>query len=336
MMRKELDKDRIKQGVGGQAVIEGIMLRSKDDYVVAVRRPDKSITFIKDKVGGNVNTLSKIIFIRGIVNLFNMLKMGYSTLVYSANASLNEGDKKEEITPLGMTLTMATSLIFAVGLFIILPYVVAGFFGIDEKTSPILFNFLRGFVKLFIFFIYLCFMHLFKDIKRVFQYHGAEHMIVNAYEHGETPDKENIKKYTTLHPRCGTTFMFLVLSVSIVLYVFTSYFVFNVIYQNGAPGQVIGKLTVVICNILLLPIVAGISYEVLKLGFRFYNFPLMRLVILPGILLQKITTSKPNDEEIEVALFALDKLLDKNITRVTESDNMTEVAQKGESDVSVS
>ena len=219
-----------------------------------------------------------------------------------------------------MTLSMLISLAFAVGLFIALPYFIVNLIGIEEKSHVISFNLLRGAIKLCIFIAYLLVISFFKDIKRVFQYHGAEHMVVNAYEHGLNPNKENIRDFTTIHPRCGTTFMFLVLTVSILLYMFTSYFVYNFIYSSFIPPKIVGNITVLIINILLLPIVSGISYELLKLGFRFYNFPLMRLAILPGLLLQKITTRIPEDDEIEVALFSLNKLLDDSIERRTEEE----------------
>ncbi len=323
-MKPQLDKDRITEGVGGQAVIEGIMLRNKTHYVVACRRPDNTLTYIKKPVPENKNPAAKWIFVRGVVNLFAMLKLGYSTLVYSANENLKEGEKKEEITTKGMTISMIISMLFAMGIFVVLPYIVTNLLGIDEKTSPIVFNILRGGIKICIFILYLGFMHFFKDIRRVFEYHGAEHMVVNAYEHGENPNKDNIKSYTTIHPRCGTTFMFLVLSISVVLYMFTSYFVYNVIYAEGAPSATIARATVVLCNIALLPFVSGISYEVLKLGFRFNNFPLIKLIVLPGLLLQRITTKKPADDEIEVALFALERLLDTSVDYKAEDDDSKE------------
>lgn len=320
-MKQELDKNRITEGVGGQAVIEGIMLRNKSHYVVACRKPDKSLTYIKKPVPENKNPAAKWIFIRGVVNLFMMLKLGYSTLVYSANENLDEGEEKEQITTKGMTVSMIISMLFAMGIFVVLPYLVTNLLGINEQNDPILFNILRGGIKIGIFILYLCFMHCLKDIRRVFQYHGAEHIVVNAYEHGETPDKENIKKYSTIHPRCGTTFMFLVLSISIILYMFTSYLVYNVIYANGIPSAMIARITVVLCNIALFPVVSGISYEVLKLGFRFNNFPLIKLIILPGLLLQRITTKKPDEDQVEVALYALDRLLDTSVDYKSEDDD---------------
>ncbi len=319
-MKPQLDKNRITEGVGGQAVIEGIMLRNKTHYVVACRRPDDMLTYIKKPVPENNIPAAKWIFVRGVANLFAMLKLGYSTLVYSANENLKEGETKEEITTKGMTISMIISMLFAMGIFVVLPYLVTNLLGIDEKNDPILFNILRGGIKICIFILYLGFMHFFKDIRRVFEYHGAEHMVVNAYEHGENPNKDNIRNYTTIHPRCGTTFMFLVLSISIVLYMFTSYFVYNVIYAEGAPSALIARITVVLCNIALLPVVSGISYEVLKLGFRFNNFPLIKLIVLPGLLLQRITTKKPADDEIEVALYALERLLDTSVDYKGEDD----------------
>lgn len=338
-MKYKLDENRIKEGVGGQAVIEGIMLRNKTHYVVAVRKPNKIIDFIKYSIPENKNKLSKMIFFRGIINFVDMMKLGYKTLMFSANtAGLEEEvenksktekeENNEKKQNMAMTLSMLVSLAFAVGLFVALPYFIVNLIGIEEKSHVISFNLLRGAVKLCIFIGYLLVISFFKDIKKVFQYHGAEHMVVNAYEHGLNPNKENIRDFTTIHPRCGTTFMFLVLTVSILLYMFTSYFVYNFIYSSFTPPKIVGNITVLIINIALLPIVSGISYELLKLGFRFYNFPLMRLAILPGLLLQKITTRKPEDEEIEVALFALKKLLDSSIEKRTEDEVKADIEKE--------
>ena len=338
-MKYKLDENRIKEGVGGQAVIEGIMLRNKTHYVVAVRKPNKIIDFIKYSIPENKNKLSKMIFFRGIINFVDMMKLGYKTLMFSANtAGLEEEvenksktekeENNEKKQNMAMTLSMLVSLAFAVGLFVALPYFIVNLIGIEEKSHVISFNLLRGAVKLCIFIGYLLVISFFKDIKKVFQYHGAEHMVVNAYEHGLNPNKENIRDFTTIHPRCGTTFMFLVLTVSIILYMFTSYFVYSFIYSSFTPPKIVGNITVLIINILLLPVVSGISYEILKLGFRFYNFPLMRLAILPGLLLQKITTRKPEDEEIEVALFALNKLLDSSIEKRTEDEVKADIEKE--------
>ena len=338
-MKYKLDENRIKEGVGGQAVIEGIMLRNKTHYVVAVRKPNKIIDFIKYSIPENKNKLSKMIFFRGIINFVDMMKLGYKTLMFSANtAGLEEEvenksktekeENNEKKQNMAMTLSMLVSLAFAVGLFVALPYFIVNLIGIEEKSHVISFNLLRGAVKLCIFIGYLLVISFFKDIKKVFHYHGAEHMVVNAYEHGLNPNKENIRDFTTIHPRCGTTFMFLVLTVSIILYMFTSYFVYSFIYSSFIPPKIIGNITVLIINILLLPVVSGISYEILKLGFRFYSFPLMRLAILPGLLLQKITTRKPEDEEIEVALFALNKLLDSSIEKRTEDEVKADIEKE--------
>ena len=339
-MKYKLDENRIKEGVGGQAVIEGIMLRNKTHYVVSVRKPTNEIDFIKYRIPENKNKLSKMIFFRGIVNFIDMMKLGYKTLMFSANTAgleeeienKKENTKKEETSEkkqnAAMTLSMLISLAFAIGLFIALPYFIVNLIGIDEKSHVISFNLLRGAIKLCIFIAYLLVISFFKDIKRVFQYHGAEHMVVNAYEHGLNPNKENIRDFTTIHPRCGTTFMFLVLTVSIILYMFTSYFVYSFIYSSFIPPKIVGNITVLIINIALLPIVSGISYELLKLGFRFYNFPLMRLAILPGLLLQKITTRIPEDDEIEVALFSLNKLLDNSIESRTEEEVKADIEKE--------
>lgn len=343
-MASKLDENRIKQGVGGQAVIEGIMLRNKTHYVVAVRKPNKKIDFIKHKIEANTNKLSKMFFFRGIVNFVDMMKLGYKTLVFSANtAGLEEEKEKKELSKeenskkesVAMTLSMLVSLAFAVGLFIALPYFITTLIGINEKEHVILFNLTRGVIKLAIFIGYLLIISLFSDVRRVFEYHGAEHMVVNAYEHGLNPDINNIRDYTTIHPRCGTTFMFLVLTVSILLYMFTSYFVYSYIYASYTPSKILGNLTVLAMNIILLPIVSGISYELLKLGFIFYNFPLMRLAILPGLLLQKITTKRPKDDELEVALFALNKLLDDSVGERSEEEVKADIEKENEAQLCV-
>lgn len=341
-MASKLDENRIKQGVGGQAVIEGIMLRNKTHYVVAVRKPNKKIDFIKHKIEANTNKLSKMFFFRGIVNFVDMMKLGYKTLVFSANTAGLEEEKKElskeensKKESAAMTLSMLVSLAFAVGLFIALPYFITTLIGINEKEHVILFNLTRGVIKLAIFIGYLLIISLFSDVRRVFEYHGAEHMVVNAYEHGLNPDINNIRDYTTIHPRCGTTFMFLVLTVSILLYMFTSYFVYSYIYASYTPPKILGNLTVLAMNIILLPIVSGISYELLKLGFIFYNFPLMRLAILPGLLLQKITTKRPKDDELEVALFALNKLLDDSVGERSEEEVKADIEKENEAQLCV-
>ncbi len=327
-MENKLDENRIKEGVGGQAVIEGIMLRNKSHYVVAVRKPDKTLDYIKSEVPENKSKFKKVMFIRGVVNFLSMMKLGYKTLVFSANTAMPEGEKKEEITPLAMTLTMFSSLAIAIGLFIALPYIITNLLGIDEKTNLVLFNLVRGGIKIIIFIAYLLVISMFKDIKDVFQYHGAEHMVVNAYEHGLKPDKQNIRQFTTIHPRCGTTFLFLVLTISIVLYMFTSYLVYNIIFADATPAKIIANLTVLAINISLLPVVSGISYELLKLGFKLYSFPVARIFIVPGLLLQKITTKKPTDDKIEVALYALDKLLDETVLNRTEEEVLSTIEHK--------
>ena len=240
-MNNQLDENRIKEGVGGQAVIEGIMLRNKTHYVVAVRKQNNKIDYIKQPVEENNSKFRNVVFVRGVINFIHMMKLGYKTLMFSANtAGLEEEkkskkdvemskEKKEKKESIAMTFSMMTSLLFAIGLFIALPYFLTNLIGISEKDSVVVFNLIRGGIKLIIFISYLLIISFFKDVRRVFEYHGAEHMVVNAYEHGLNPDKTNIREFTTIHPRCGTTFMFLVLTVSILLYVFTSYFVYSVI-----------------------------------------------------------------------------------------------------------
>ncbi|MBN1544634.1 DUF1385 domain-containing protein [Candidatus Woesearchaeota archaeon] len=274
-----------KLSIGGQAVIEGVLMKNEEKVAIAVRRPDKKISVKKEKK----TPISKRIkflgwpFFRGVVNLVEMLVMGIEALNYSANESLGEKDTK--ITKTEFAITTIIALAVAVGLFVFLPLYLAKV----TQTKGVLFNLIDGVIRVVIFIIYILAISLMKDVRRLFEYHGAEHKTVNCYEDGKKLTVDNVKKYTTLHRRCGTTFLLIVLVTSIII--------FSFIVSDSFWIKLAGR-------ILLLPVIAGISYELLKLGARFPKSILLNILVWPGLALQKLTTKEPDRKQMEVAITA--------------------------------
>jgi uncharacterized protein YqhQ len=229
--------------------------------------------------------------VRGAVMLFEQLYHGIRSLTYSAEvAAAGEGEIKEDRTwksSAWAALTVVVALAAGLALFFYLPLVVAGKMGL---TGSIAFNIADGVVRLVIFFAYLAVLNLWKDMRRVFEYHGAEHKSIHAFEHGESLAVENVKKYTTRHPRCGTSFLLIVMVVSIIVFIFT-----------GKPDTIRERLA----RLLVVPLIAGISYEITRLAGRHRNGAVMKVITAPGLALQRFTTREPSAEQIEVALEAL-------------------------------
>lgn len=278
-----------KLTIGGQALIEGVMMRSQDKYALAVRTPSKKITtkIIPIKENQFVN---KIPIVRGCVRFVETLEIGIKSISYSASESAGEDEK---LSAWEFAFTLALSIGMTILLFIMAPLFFAR---IITGNEGIVFNLVDGIIRIIIFLAYLFLISLMPDIKRVFQYHGAEHMTVHAYEHGEKLTVKNIRKYQTMHPRCGTNFLLIVFMVSIFVFSFLpadSFFI---------------KLGL---RLLLLPLIAGISYEFLKFGGKNYDNPAVKVLVYPGILLQKITTKIPEDQMIEVAIKALNAAISK-------------------------
>ncbi len=271
--------------IGGQAVIEGVMMRSTDKYAVAVRTPEGKITTktfpIKD------HWINKIPLLRGFYRFIETLIIGLESLSYSASESMEE---EEEMSRFEMFLTLMFSLLLTIVLFVMAPLFIANFF-LDKQSMW--FNLVDGLFRLLIFLGYLLVISLMPDVKRIFQYHGAEHKTVFAYENKEKLKVKNIKKYSTLHPRCGTSFILIVLVISI--------FVFSFIKTDTLLLR-FGY------RILLLPVITGISYEYLRFAGKYHNHPLVKITVFPGLLLQKITTKEPEDDMIEVAIAAIKKV----------------------------
>ena len=283
----------IKQPIiGGQAVIEGVMMRSPHYLAISVRKPDKTIVTKEEKINSILDRypVLKKPLIRGIVNLFEMLALGIKALTFSVNESSGEDDEKLSRTEIFFTILLSMSM--TVVFFIILPLVITRLF---IKTG-FLFNVLDGIFRIIIIFIYLLAISLMKDIRIVFQYHGAEHKSVNCYEKKKPLTVEYAKKFSTQHPRCGTSFMIIVMVISIIVFSFIT-----------SPTWYI-KL---ISRIILLPIIAGVSYEVLKLSSKYQKNFLLKIFMIPGMWVQRITTKEPTSEQLEVALQSLKNVLAK-------------------------
>ncbi|HPN31575.1 MAG TPA: DUF1385 domain-containing protein [bacterium] len=282
----------MKHLIGGQAVIEGVMIRGGDYYAVSVRRNDGIIETLDKRInnGSFIKFIKKIPFIRGLYVLFETLKIGIETLNYSANAASAENEK---ISGKELFFSMIIAFGAAIIFFVILPYYITLQF--DIKNSFV-FNLVDGLIKIIFLTAYIFGISFFKDIKRVFQYHGAEHKVVNAYEKGEEINIDNVKKYKTLHLRCGTNFLFLVLFISIFFFVMI-------------PDEY-ATLVKIALRIGLIPIIAGTAYEIIRLFNKFPDNVLLKTLVFPGLMLQYITTGEPDDSQLEVAMRSASRILD--------------------------
>ncbi len=294
-----------KLDVGGQAVIEGVMMRSKLNVVTAVRKNGK-IIYKKDKLKKK-SEFQQLFFIRGIVNLIEMLVLGIKTLNWSASQATGE---EEELSSWAVILTLVIAFIFAIGLFVLLPYALTYLVGVKETSNPVWFNVVDGIIKVGILVLYMYLISLMKDIRAVFKYHGAEHKAVFCYEDGKKLTVENAKKYSTKHPRCGTAFLIIVIIVSIFLFSFIPLIVKNVYPAIDNVNWVLKRAILFTMRILLLPIVAGFSYELLKFGAKHQGNPVFRTLTLPGLWVQKITTKEPSKKQLEVGIAALKKVIE--------------------------
>ena len=298
-----------KTSIGGQAIIEGVMMRGPGKIAIAVRKPDGEIVI---KVEDNIPITKKNKFyglpiIRGAISLFDSMIIGIKALTYSASFfdEPEEEDKFDKFLKdkLGdktddyiIGFSMVISFIIAIGLFFILPTFAASI--IKKITSnPIIINLLEGVLRIVIFVVYLFFISRMKEIQRVFEYHGAEHKSIFCYEAELPLTPENATKFDTLHPRCGTNFMLIVMVISIITFSFL-----------GWPNL----LMRIISRVVLLPLIAGISYEVLK-WFGRSDSLIAKIFMYPGMILQRLTTRKPDDSQLEVALAALKAVIPEGV-----------------------
>ena len=276
--------------LGGQAVIEGVLIRSPNHYAVAVRKPDNKISVKTEKYVSYTkkNKFFGFLFIRGVITLFETVIVGMKALIYSANES---GEEKEELTAKELAFTVITSIVVALLIFKFVPLLLANVLSKNLGLSNFWFNIFDGIIKIFIFVLYLVALSFMDDVKRLFEYHGAEHMSVHCYESKKKLTVKNVKTFKTLHPRCGTEFLLLVLFTSIIFYMFIPF-----------EASLMLKY---VYRIILLLVIAGVSYELLKLSGKHYDKILFKIIAWPGMMLQKITTSKPSDDQIEVAIESL-------------------------------
>lgn len=281
-----------RTNVGGQAVIEGVMMRGVDKVAVAVRQPNGEIVVdvnpvhsIRDKY-----PILKKPLLRGVIALFESLYDGMKALAYSAQVS---GDDDEQLTGKEMAMTIATSVALAIGLFIIIPTWSMRFLH-TLTADPMLLNLAEGFLRMIIFLSYIAAISSMEDIQRVFQYHGAEHKTIYTYEAGLPLVVENVRPFSTLHPRCGTNFLMIVMLISMFIFTFL-----------GWPSL----LERIASRIVLMPVIAGVSYEIIRFAGAHAENRLVHIAILPGLLLQKLTTRQPDDEQIEVAIASLKAVL---------------------------
>ena len=290
--------------IGGQAVLEGIMMKNGAKYAVAVRKPDGEIEVKVEEYKSAIKwkKLTKIPFIRGSFNFIDSLVLGMKTLTYSASfweeeteevISVEKAAKQKKKEDLIMGITMVISVVLAMSLFMVLPYFISDLFSGVIK-SRFLRTLLESIVRIMLFVIYILAVSRMKDIQRTFMYHGAEHKCINCIEHGMELTVENVKKSSKQHKRCGTSFLFFVMIVSVIVCFFIT---------------VKSPVLRVVLRLALLPVIAGISYELIKLAGNSTN-PIVELMSKPGLAMQHLTTKEPEDDMIEVAIKAVEEVFD--------------------------
>ncbi len=296
-------------GIGGQAVLEGIMMRNKDKYSVAVRKPDKNIEVKVDTYKGLTEgkKIMSLPFIRGVFNFIDSMVLGIKTLTYSAefyeedNEEETKFDKvadklfREKAEDVLMGITILISIAMALGIFVALPSLISDF--IQNRlgiVSVTLISVIEGIIRILLFIAYILLISLMGDIKRTFMYHGAEHKCINCIENGLELNVENVMKSSRYHKRCGTSFIFMVMFISIVFFIFI---------RVGNP------VLKIVVRLVLVPVIAGISYEFIKWAGR-NDSGLVRVLSAPGMALQKITTNEPTEDMVEVAIAAVSAVFD--------------------------
>lgn len=308
-------------GIGGQAVMEGVMMKNQDKYAVAVRKPDKEIVVELSEYSGSIKNkkIRNMPILRGVFSFIESLVLGMKTLTFSASffeeeeenkkekvskatdsaqeltgeqlADKKQKDKKKEEAMMGGTV--ALSVLMAVAIFMILPYYISVFFGRFIASEWVI-ALLEGVIRLVIFLGYVTLISLMEDIKRVYRYHGAEHKCINCIESGLELTVENVRKSSRLHKRCGTSFLLIVMLISIIFFMFI---------------RVDSRILRLVLRLLLIPVISGVSFEFIRLAGRSDNF-LVNMISKPGLWLQKITTREPDDDMIEVGIASVEAVFD--------------------------
>jgi uncharacterized protein YqhQ len=295
-----------KVSYGGQAVLEGVMMRGRAFMAVAVRAPDKRIVVTSEALPKHLygGIIQKIPLVRGVTMLWDALGLGMKALMFSADIQMQGEDNEQAngarpVEPVSLSkplawTTVALALIFGIGIFFVTPLAVVGvaeqFLGAHTVWS----NLAEGLIRLALLVGYVALIGLMPDVRRVYAYHGAEHMTIHAWEHNDPLDPAHVARYSPAHPRCGTAFLLEVVAISIVLFALL-----------GTPDLWLRILS----RVLLIPVIAGIAYELLRLGGRYPNSPLLKLVVAPGLLLQALTTRYPDATQMEVAIASMKELL---------------------------
>lgn len=303
-------------GVGGQAVMEGVMMKNQNKYAVAVRKPDHKIEvkISQHKMSKPWEVMQKIPVLRGVVSFVDSLYLGMSTLMYSASffededeenekkqkreslsaeqiKALDKKEKKQDDLLMGGTV--ALSIVIALGLFFALPYFLSGIFH-KITQSQMMIALFEGIIRLVIFIGYIAIISMTPDIKRTFMYHGAEHKCINCIEHGMELNVENVRKSSKLHKRCGTSFLLIVMLISILFFMF--------IRVDSKPLQLLLRL-------VLIPVIAGVSFEFIRLAGRYDNW-FMNILSQPWLWMQRLTTKEPDDDMIEVGIASVEAVFD--------------------------
>lgn len=303
-------------GVGGQAVMEGVMMKNQNKYAVAVRKPDHKIEvkISQHKMSKPWEVMQKIPVLRGVVSFVDSLYLGMSTLMYSASffededeenekkqkreslsaeqiKALDKKEKKQDDLLMGGTVIL--SIVIALGLFFALPYFLSGIFH-KITQSQMMIALFEGIIRLVIFIGYIAIISMTPDIKRTFMYHGAEHKCINCIEHGMELNVENVRKSSKLHKRCGTSFLLIVMLISILFFMF--------IRVDSKPLQLLLRL-------VLIPVIAGVSFEFIRLAGRYDNW-FMNILSQPGLWMQRLTTKEPDDDMIEVGIASVEAVFD--------------------------
>jgi uncharacterized protein YqhQ len=284
------------KNIGGQAVIEGVMMKSPSAWTVAVR-DQKGEIHVKREVLGRLPSFLRLPLVRGVVGLFHALAIGIKAIEFSASKAYT-GEEEKPLSPFAMVSTIVLAVGIGIGLFIFLPLYLTKLMGLligGVEKSSFMFNLTDGIIRVVIFLLYVSAIGLWKDMRRIFEYHGAEHKVIHAYEAGRDLDVESVRAYSPHHPRCGTSFLLIVMVISIL--------VFSFVPQTWPFwGKFLSRL-------ILIPLIAGLSYELLRLSAKMKDNSLIHLMILPGLLLQKLTTREPDDSQIEVAIRAVEEVL---------------------------
>lgn len=295
-------------GIGGQAVLEGVMMKKGDLYAVTVRKPDGDLVIDTEEFHGIMhgNKIKKIPFIRGIFNFVDSLILGTRTLTYSSAFMEDETAKetsldrwmkkvfKDKVDSVVNGVTVTLSIVLAIGIFMVLPYFISSFLNSFIRNASVLAIF-EGIIRLAIFVGYVVLISAMEDIKRVYMYHGAEHKCINCIERGRELTVENVMASSRLHKRCGTSFMLFVMMVSIVLFMFI---------------KVDDPFMRVVVRVLLVPVIAGISYEIIRLAGNNSSNILVKIISAPGMWLQTLTTKEPTEDMVEVAIKSVEAVFD--------------------------